>query len=161
MLTAKSEEEDKIRGLTIGSDDYLTKPFSPRELVARVRAILRRTRADDEAQRDVVSFNQGRLRIDVAKHEVSLNGEPVTLTPNELRLLLALARYPGRVYTRSELINKVQGYEYEGYERTIDAHIKNLRHKIEDDPKKPRYIQTVFGTGYKFGGEENERNPLE
>jgi DNA-binding response OmpR family regulator len=161
MLTAKAEEGDKIEGLTLGADDYLTKPFSPRELIARIRAILRRVKGEREPQRDIISFDGGRLRIDVAKHEVFRSGEPVILTPNELRLLLALARYPGRVYTRSELIHKVQGYEYEGYERTIDAHIKNLRHKIEEDPRKPKYILTVFGVGYRFGGEENERNPLE
>ncbi|MDP2645754.1 MAG: response regulator transcription factor [Desulfobacterales bacterium] len=161
MLTAKAQEEDKIRGLAIGADDYLTKPFSPRELVARIKAILRRVKGEREPQRDLISFGQGKLRIDVPKQEVFLKDEIVTLTPNELRLLLALARYPGRVYTRPELINKVQGYEYEGYDRTIDAHVKNLRHKIEEDPKKPKYIRTVFGMGYKFGGEEDERNPLD
>lgn len=161
MLTAKAEEEDKIQGLTIGADDYLTKPFSPRELVARVRAILRRVKADKEPQRDIISFESGRLRIDVAKQEVSLGGEVINLTPNEFRLLLALSRYPGRVYTRSELINKVQGYEYEGYDRTIDAHIKNLRQKVEKDPKNPEYILTVFGVGYKFGGEEDGKTSLD
>jgi len=161
MLTAKVEEEDKIRGLSIGADDYVTKPFSPRELVARVRAILRRVKAEREPQRDLISFDNGKVRIDVAKQEVSLNGEIVTLTPNEYKLLLALARYPGRVYTRSELINKVQGYEYEGYDRTIDAHVKNLRQKIEEDPKNPTYILTVFGMGYKFGGEENGEETLD
>lgn len=161
MLTAKAEEEDKVQGLAIGADDYLTKPFSPRELVARVRAILRRVKAEREPQRDLISFDNGRVRIDVAKQEVSLNGEIITLTPNEYKLLLALARYPGRVYTRSELINKVQGYEYEGYDRTIDAHVKNLRQKIEEDPKNPRYILTVFGVGYKFGGEEDGKTSLD
>lgn len=161
MLTAKAEEEDKVRGLAIGADDYLTKPFSPRELVARVRAILRRHKAEREPQRDLISFDNGRVRIDVAKQEVSLNGKIITLTPNEYKLLLALARYPGRVYTRSELINKVQGYEYEGYDRTIDAHVKNLRQKIEEDPKNPRYILTVFGVGYKFGGEEDGKTSLD
>lgn len=161
MLTAKAEEEDKVQGLAIGADDYLTKPFSPRELVARVRAILRRVKAEREPQRDIISFDNGRVRIDVAKQEVSLNGEIITLTPNEYKLLLALARYPGRVYTRSELINKVQGYEYEGYDRTIDAHVKNLRQKIEEDPKNPRYILTVFGVGYKFGGEEDGKTSLD
>jgi DNA-binding response OmpR family regulator len=160
MLTAKAEEEDKIRALAIGADDYLTKPFSPRELVARLRAILRRVKGEREPQRDTISFDQGKICIDSAKHEVFLNNEIVTLTPNEYRLLLALARYPGRVYTRSELISKVQGYEYEGYDRTIDVHVKNLRHKIEEDPREPKYILTVFGVGYKFGGEENERDPL-
>jgi len=161
MLTAKVEEEDKIRGLAIGADDYLTKPFSPRELVARVKAILRRVKVEREPQRDIISFDNGRLRIDISKHEVLMNGKPLSLTPNEFRLLIALARYPGRVYTRSELINKVQGYEYEGYDRTIDAHVKNLRQKIEEDPKNPRYILTVFGVGYKFGGEEDAKTSLD
>jgi len=161
MLTAKVEEEDKIRGLAIGADDYLTKPFSPRELVARVKAILRRVKVEREPQRDIISFDNGRLRIDISKHEVLINGKPLSLTPNEFRLLIALARYPGRVYTRSELINKVQGYEYEGYDRTIDAHVKNLRQKIEEDPKNPRYILTVFGVGYKFGGEEDAKTSLD
>lgn len=161
MLTAKAEEEDKVEGLAIGADDYLTKPFSPRELVARVRAVLRRVKAEREPQRDIISFDKGKLRLDVAKQEVFLNGEVLSLTPNEFRLLLALARYPGRVYTRSELINKVQGYEYEGYDRTIDAHVKNLRQKIEKDPKNPEYILTVFGMGYKFGGEEDGKTSLD
>ncbi|MBW2059518.1 MAG: response regulator transcription factor [Deltaproteobacteria bacterium] len=161
MLTAKAEEEDKIRGLAIGADDYLTKPFSPRELVARVRAILRRAKAEREPQRDIISFDRGKLLIDAARHRVSLGGNLLSLTPNEFRLLLALARYPGRVYTRSELVSKVQGYDYEGYERTIDVHVKNLRQKIEEDPKAPRYILTVFGVGYKFGGGEDERDSLD
>ncbi|OGP90391.1 MAG: DNA-binding response regulator [Deltaproteobacteria bacterium RBG_16_48_10] len=161
MLTAKAGEEDKVQGLAIGADDYLTKPFSPRELVARVRAILRRAKAEKEPQRDIISFDKGKLRLDVPKLEVFLNGGALALTPNEFKLLLALARYPGRVYTRSELINKVQGYEYEGYDRTIDAHIKNLRQKIEKDPKNPEYILTVFGVGYKFGGEEDGKTSLD
>jgi len=161
MLTAKAEEEDKVQGLAIGADDYLTKPFSPRELVARVRAILRRVKSEREPQRDILSFDHGKLRLDVAKQEASLGGEVIYLTPNEFKLLLALVRYPGRVYTRSELINKVQGYEYEGYDRTIDVHVKNLRQKIEEDPKMPRYILTVFGVGYKFGGEEDGKTSLD
>lgn len=161
MLTAKVEEEDKIRGLAIGADDYLTKPFSSRELVARVKAILRRVKVEKEPQRDIISFDNGRLRIDMSKHEVLMNGKFLSLTPNEFRLLITLARYPGRVYTRSELINKVQGYEYEGYDRTIDAHVKNLRQKIEEDSKNPRYILTVFGVGYRFGGEEDAKTSLD
>lgn len=148
MLTALSSEEDKISGLAIGADDYLTKPFSPRELVARVRSVLRRTKGKSEPLSDVLSFDD--LVIDISKHEVKMKGEQKALTPFEFKLLATLARYPGRVYSRFELINKVQGYDFEGYERTIDAHIKNLRQKIESDPKNPRYIKTIFGVGYKF-----------
>lgn len=156
MLTAKSAEEQKLLGLAIGADDYMTKPFSPRELAARVRAILRRVHSESEPLADRLDFNNGHLTIDAIKREVRKNGQVVYLTPNEYKLLLTLARYPGRVYTRYELVNRVQGYDYEGYERTIDAHVKNLRQKIEDDPKKPRYILTVYGAGYKFGGEEGD-----
>jgi len=155
MLTAKVSEEERVKGLMIGADDYLVKPFSPRELVARVRAILRRVRRDTEALRDRLSFNQGALTIDLIRHEVRKNGQVVPLTAHEYKLLVALAEHPGRVYSRFQLVNKVQGYDFEGYERTIDAHIKNLRKKIEPDPKKPHYIQTVYGIGYKFAGEED------
>ena len=129
--------------------------------MARVRAILRRVKGEREPQRDIISFDKGKLRLDMAKQEIFLNGEALVLTPNEFKLLLALVRYPGRVYTRSELINKVQSYEYEGYDRTIDAHVKNLRQKIEKDPRNPRYILTVFGVGYKFGGEEDGKTSLD
>ena len=150
MLTAKASEDERVTGLAIGADDYLTKPFSPRELVARVRAILRRTHGGDQPLVEVFSFDEGALEIDTVQHEVRRNGEPVELTPNEYKLLQTLARYPGRAYSRFELINHVQGYEYEGYERTIDAHVKNLRKKIEPDPKQPRYVETVFGVGYRL-----------
>ena len=150
MLTAKASEDERVTGLAIGADDYLTKPFSPRELVARVRAILRRTHGGDQPLVEVLSFDEGALEIDTVQHEVRRNGEPVELTPNEYKLLQTLARYPGRAYSRFELINHVQGYEYEGYERTIDAHVKNLRKKIEPDPKQPRYVETVFGVGYRL-----------
>jgi Response regulators consisting of a CheY-like receiver domain and a winged-helix DNA-binding domain len=150
MLTAKASEDERVTGLAIGADDYLTKPFSPRELVARVRAILRRTDGGDQPLVDVLSFDEGALEIDTVQHEVRRDGEPVELTPNEYKLLQTLARYPGRAYSRFELINHVQGYEYEGYERTIDAHVKNLRKKIEPDPKQPRYVETVFGVGYRL-----------
>jgi DNA-binding response OmpR family regulator len=149
MLTAKASEEERITGLAIGADDYLTKPFSPRELVGRVRAILRRTQPDMPLV-EVVSFDDGTLEIDTVQHVVRRDGQPVELTPNEYKLLQTLARYPGRVYSRFELINHVQGYDYEGYERTIDAHVKNLRKKIEPDPKHPRYVETVFGVGYRL-----------
>ena len=150
MLTAKASEDERVLGLAIGADDYLTKPFSPRELVGRVRAILRRTQGGERPLVEVISLDGGSLEIDTVGHEVRRKGEPVELTPNEYKLLETLARYPGRAYSRFELINHVQGYEYEGYERTIDAHVKNLRKKIEPDPKQPRYVETVFGVGYRL-----------
>ena len=149
MLTAKAAEDERVAGLALGADDYLTKPFSPRELVARVRAILRRTHGV-EPMVAVMRFDDGALEIDTIQHEVRRDGQAVELTPNEYKLLTTLARYPGRAYSRFELINHVQGYEYEGYERTIDAHVKNLRKKIEGDPKQPRYVETVFGVGYRL-----------
>jgi DNA-binding response OmpR family regulator len=150
MLTAKASEDERVEGLGLGADDYLTKPFSPRELVARVRAILRRSGSAETPLVARLAFDGGRLVIDTVEHEVLLDERSVDLTPNEYKLLITLARYPGRVYSRFELINRVQGYDYEGYERTIDAHIKNLRKKIEPDPKHPRYVQTVLGTGYRL-----------
>ena len=150
MLTAKASEDERVGGLALGADDYLTKPFSPRELVARVRAVLRRTQGSEIPLVEVLSFDEGALEIDTVQHEVRRDGELVELTPNEYRLLVTLARYPGRVYSRFELINHVQGYDFEGYERTIDAHVKNLRKKIEPDPKHPRYVETVFGVGYRL-----------
>jgi len=150
MLTAKASEDERVGGLALGADDYLTKPFSPRELVARVRAVLRRTQGTETPLVEVLSFDSGALEIDSVQHEVRRDGELIDLTPIEYRLLLTLARYPGRVYSRFELINHVQGYDFEGYERTIDAHVKNLRKKIEPDPKRPRYVETVFGVGYRL-----------
>ncbi len=150
MLTAKASENERVGGLALGADDYLTKPFSPRELVARVRAVLRRTQGTETPLVEVLSFDDGALEIDTVQHEVRRDGEAVELTPNEYRLLVTLARYPGRVYSRFELINHVQGYDFEGYERTIDAHVKNLRKKIEPNPKNPRYVETVFGVGYRL-----------
>jgi DNA-binding response OmpR family regulator len=150
MLTAKAAEDERVNGLALGADDYLTKPFSPRELVARVRAILRRTYAAETPLVEVLSFDGGALEIDTVRHEVRRDGEAVDLTPNEHKLLVTLARYPGRVYSRFELVGHVQGYEYAGYERTIDAHVKNLRRKIEPDPRKPRYVETVYGVGYRL-----------
>ena len=150
MLTAKASEDERVGGLVLGADDYLTKPFSPRELVARVRAVLRRTQGTETPLVQVLSFDTGALEIDTVQHEVRRDGEIVDLTPNEYRLLVTLARYPGRVYSRFELINHVQGYDFEGYERTIDAHVKNLRRKVEPDPKHPRYVETVFGVGYRL-----------
>lgn len=150
MLSAKSAEEERVGGLTLGADDYLTKPFSPRELVARVRAILRRAGGAETPLVRRLSYDEGRLEIDTVEHQVLVDGAAVDLTPNEYKLLVTLARYPGRVYSRFELINRVQGYDFEGYERTIDVHVKNLRRKIEPDPRRPRYVETVFGAGYRL-----------
>jgi DNA-binding response OmpR family regulator len=153
MLTAKSGEEDRIRGLGMGADDYVVKPFSPRELVARVKAHLRRR---GKLTRKVLSFNEGLLTLDTENHEMRKKGVPVVLTHTEFRILMILAEKPGRVLTRLQLINMVQGYDFEGYDRTIDAHVKNLRHKIEDDQRNPVFIKTVYGVGYKFTGRPDE-----
>ena len=148
MLTAKGEVEDRIIGLELGADDYLVKPFSPRELVARVRALLRRVHSDSEPLREVLEF--GELTIDVSGHKVLVNGEVIDLTASEFKLLTTLSRYPGRVYSRMELVEKVLGYDFEGYERTIDSHVKNLRAKIGDNPRSPKWLHTVHGVGYRF-----------
>jgi len=148
MLTAKGELEDRIAGLELGADDYLVKPFSPRELVARVRALLRRANVAEEPQRERLVY--GPLEIDVAGHRAMLDGTELDLTASEFKLLLTLARYPGRVYSRMELVEKVLGYDFEGYERTIDSHVKNLRAKLDDDPRDPTFIYTVHGVGYRF-----------
>ncbi|HEY1635287.1 MAG TPA: response regulator transcription factor [Acidimicrobiales bacterium] len=150
MLTAKSGEEDRIRGLELGADDYLTKPFSPRELVLRVRAILRRQEGAPAAKAKA-SYGGGELVIDEARREATVRGEVVSLTPTEWGILIAVARFPGRVYSRYELINRVRGYEFEGSERTIDSHVKNLRQKIEADPGAPRIVATVMAGGYRLG----------
>ena len=138
MLTAKGEVEDRIIGLELGADDYLIKPFSPRELVARVRALFRRAHQADEPQVEVLDF--GDLVIDISGHKILVEGKEVDLTASEFKLLTTLARHPGRVYNRMELVEKVLGYDFEGYERTIDSHVKNLRAKLGDDPKKPKWL---------------------
>jgi DNA-binding response OmpR family regulator len=150
MLTAKSGEEDRIAGLEIGADDYVTKPFSPRELVLRVQAILRRNAPAATGPR-VMSFGSGQLTIDESRRIVRVRDAEVDLTPTEWGILLALATVPGRVYSRFELINRVRGYDFEGYERTIDSHVKNLRRKIEEDAANPAVVQTVLGGGYRLG----------
>ncbi len=150
MLTARSSEEDRIRGLELGADDYVTKPFSPRELVLRVQAILRRG-VPAAAAETVRSYGGGMLVIDELRRLAMVRGAAVELTPTEWGILVAVAAVPGRVYARSELINQVRGYEFKGYERTIDSHVKNLRRKIGDDPGNPAVIQTVLGGGYRLG----------
>jgi DNA-binding response OmpR family regulator len=150
MLTARDEETDKLLGLELGADDYITKPFSPREVVARVRAVLRRG-----GREPVETVRAGDLVIDLKAHEVTLAGRRVELTPTEFRLLEILASHPNQVFTRMQLIDRVQGHAFEGYERTVDAHVKNLRSKVEPDARNPHYIVTVYGIGYKFqAGEE-------
>jgi DNA-binding response OmpR family regulator len=150
MLTARSGEQDRIAGLELGADDYVTKPFSPRELVLRVQAILRRN-APPGTDQTVSEFGGGVLLIDEPRRIAAVKGEQVELTPTEWGILVALANVPGRVYSRFELINRVRGYDFEGYERTIDSHVKNLRRKIEDDPANPAIVQTVLGGGYRLG----------
>jgi len=149
MLTAKSAEEDRIRGLELGADDYVTKPFSPRELVLRVQAVLRR--GGRAAEQGTSTYGGGTLVIDQPRRQVTVLGTQVDLTPTEWGILVALATVPGRVYSRFELINRVRGYEFDGYERTVDSHVKNLRRKIEDDPANPQIVQTVLGGGYRLG----------
>jgi DNA-binding response OmpR family regulator len=149
MLTARSTEDDKLLGLELGADDYLTKPFSPRELVARVRAVLRRSVEQPERAEPVARY--GGLVIDFGRHEVFLDEQPVALTPREFRLLRVLAANPGRVFTRFELIERAFGLDYDGLERTVDVHLSSLRRKIEPDPAEPTYVLTVYGVGYKFG----------
>lgn len=150
MLTAKSTEADRIRGLELGADDYLTKPFSPRELVLRVQAVLRRSRTSSLSDAPA-AFGEGTLVIDEIRHEVAVRGISVELTPTEWALLVALTGTPGRVFSRAELINRLRGYEFDGYERTVDSHVKNLRRKIEFDSHEPVIVETVLGVGYRLG----------
>lgn len=149
MLTARTDDVDKLLGLELGADDYVTKPFSPRELAARVKAVLRRANGE-QIGADEIRF--GDLVIDLRAHSVILRDQDIVLTPTEFKLLEVFARNPGRVFSRSELLDLAQGYAFEAYERTIDVHVKNLRQKIEMDPQRPRCIVTVYGVGYRFEG---------
>jgi two-component system alkaline phosphatase synthesis response regulator PhoP len=148
MLTARADESDKLVGLELGADDYVTKPFSPKELVARIRAVLRRT-SRSRADADVVRV--GDVELDVARMVIKVAGRRVDLTATEFELVLTMARQPGRVFTRSQLLDAVHGVAFESYERAIDAHVKNIRRKIEPGSSSPRYVQTVYGVGYRFG----------
>lgn len=154
MLTAKASEEDLLNGLHIGADDYLTKPFSLKELCARIEVILRRSGDDLRPLAERLSWNGGDLRVDYVQQEVRKQNRIVSLTPNEWKILAALTKYPQQVFTREALISIAFGTDFDGYDRVIDTHIKNLRKKIEDDPKSPIYVRTVRGTGYQFGGGE-------
>ena len=147
MVTARTEETDRIVGLELGADDYLTKPFSPKELVARIRAVLRRA---DATMGGGEMVRAGPMTIDIPKRRVTIGDGDVSLTATEFDVLLALARHPGRIYTRAQLLDLVHGVSFQSYERSIDAHIKNIRRKIEPDPSRPVYVLTVYGVGYKF-----------
>ncbi|MFN3309077.1 MAG: response regulator [Anaerolineales bacterium] len=148
VLTAKVEESDKVLGLELGADDYVIKPFSPRELAARVRAVLRRV---EKSQREPPQIlRAGEITVDLQGHYARVGDQMVSLTPSEFTILATLISAPGRVFSRSELLERLQGIAYEGYERTIDVHVRNLRSKIEADPSQPRYIETVYGAGYRF-----------
>ena len=153
MLTARVDEADKLSGLDYGADDYITKPFSPRELSARVRAVLRRTSSDDEGGKedvgDVLSY--GELTVHVDARVVKIEGDSIKLTPTEFNLLVHFMRAPGQVHPRSRIIERVFGYDFEGFDRTLDTHVSNLRRKIERDPDGPRFLTTVYGVGYRFG----------
>jgi len=150
LLTAKVEADDRVLGLELGADDYVTKPFRPRELVARIRAVLRRA---GQTQPSAQVLRAADITLDRETHTVEVNGQFVDLTPSEFDLLAALMSVPGRAYTRLELLDRIQGVAYEGYERTIDVHIKNLRAKLEPSSRNPRYVQTVYGVGYRFARE--------
>ena len=158
MLTARVEETDRLIGLELGADDYISKPFSPREVVARVRAVLRRTKSGkQEQEKNEDLLNIGSLEINLGEYMVKRSGEEIELTPTEFKILVLLASHPGRVYSRLQLLEDTQGMAFEGYERTIDAHIKNLRSKLEKNPRKPEFIETVFGIGYRFKKLDQER----
>ncbi len=152
MLTARTTDQDKLTGLGLGADDYITKPFSPRELAARVRAVLRRL----PGERGPAEIRHDKLRVNFRNHQASLDGRDLNLTPVEFKLLGVLVKEPGRVFNREQLIEDALGFDFEGFNRTIDVHILNLRRKIEPDPSHPRYIKTVYGAGYKFSGENGD-----
>lgn len=153
VLTSKSSEEERIAGFALGVDDYVVKPFSPRELVYRVKAVLKRMEKRDFSGTQPLHFNKGLLIIDGQSYEVKKKGHLINLTPTEFNVLFALASSPQRILTRDVLVDKALGYKFEGYERSVDAHIKNIRRKIEDDPKNPKFILTIYGVGYRFAGE--------
>ncbi|PSQ97114.1 MAG: DNA-binding response regulator [Bacteroidetes bacterium SW_9_63_38] len=157
MITAKTEEVDKVLGLELGADDYITKPFSIREVLARVKAIFRRVEVDQQVQDDsdeAEPIERGRLTIDPPKRKVTVDGETLDLTSKEYELLLLFARNPGRAYSRQELLDEVWGYQYDGYSHTVNTHINRLRNKIEPDPSSPTYVKTVWGVGYRFAERE-------
>jgi DNA-binding response OmpR family regulator len=150
MLTAKASEEERVAGFALGADDYVVKPFSPRELVFRVKAVLKRSEKADSGYATPLSFNGGDLVVDGGTYKVSRAGSEVVLTPTEFKVLFTMASHPERVFTRGELVEKALGYQFEGYERSVDAHVKNIRRKLNDDPQNPVFLQTIYGVGYRF-----------
>jgi two-component system OmpR family response regulator len=155
MLTAKSSEEERVAGFALGADDYVVKPFSPRELVFRVKAVLKRFQKGDLSGSEPMSFNNGSLLVDGQTYTATLKGNPVRRTSTEFKLLFTLAGSPDRVFTRGELVEKALGYQFEGYERSVDAHIKNVRRKLEEDSQNPVFIHTIYGVGYRFTGKKD------
>lgn len=155
MLTSKGSEEERLAGFALGADDYVVKPFSPRELLFRVKAVLKRSRKEELEGTSLLSFNGGELTLDSRNYQAMWKGEAVSLTPTEFNVLFTLASAPQKVFTREELVKKALGYQFEGYERSVDAHVKNVRHKLGDDPRHPTYIQTIYGVGYRFSGKKD------
>jgi len=155
MLTSKASEEERLVGFALGADDYVVKPFSPRELVSRVRAVLKRAQRQELGGAEQLRFNDGDFCLDSQSFTASRRGAQVNLTPTEFKLLLTLAATPQKVFSREELVEKALGYQFEGYERSIDAHVKNIRQKLMDDPRSPTYIQTLYGVGYRFIGRKD------
>ena len=152
MLTSKSLEEERITGFALGADDYVVKPFSPRELVYRVKAVLKRAQKQDIGESQSLSFDRGTLTVDGQTYRVTRNGSLLRLTPTEIKILFTLASTPQKVFTREDLVQSALGYQFEGYERSIDAHIKHIRQKIGEDPRNPTFIRTIYGVGYQFTG---------
>lgn len=158
LVTAKVEEEDRIAGLRYGADDYITKPFSPREMVERVKAILRRVNPEDMPRAEVIRTADGRIELDLSNNRLTKDQHEVALTRNEFLIVKTLFSNPLKIFTREEIIEIAFGFDYEAYDRAIDTHIKNIRQKLEDDPKKPKYIKTVYGMGYKASGFDEVKN---
>lgn len=155
MLTSKSSEEERVAGFALGADDYVVKPFSPRELLYRVKAVLKRALKKDLTEAQQMSFNNGLLTLDGQSYRVKKKGILVNLTPTEFKILFTLASTPQKIFTREDLVENALGYQFEGYERSIDSHIKNIRQKIGDEPRNPAFIQTIYGVGYRFSGKRD------